>query len=367
MNMSNFLFQNVAYPLFNTRVGWYINKWMNPSGQAPHTIIDEQNIVVDARIRIQPVAIEVDNYAYIIADLAKHTVLLVDPADPERVREVLKATYSGFKVAGVLCTHKHHDHSGGNHAFKGVPIYGGRGEKVPYATHEVGAVGGEVFTLGRIRVTAYLTPCHTKASVMYLLSDPLTRPVLFSGDTLFQAGVGKFFEGSASDMLAVIDTINTQLPLTTLLYAGHEYTLANLEFANTVEPNNPHIEAELARARARRDHNLCTAPSSLVIERDTNVFLRARDPRIALALIGDEEEAMDMPHDQVLALLRRLRTAFRVGHDGKDGKKEEVPPPVPARAMVEEKPHGGAPVHAGVPEGGKSMTWEEAAVWAASK
>ena len=53
--------------------------------------------------------------------------------------------------------------------------------------------------------------------------------LLFTGDTIFVGGCGRFFEGDAKGMLNAMD-IASELPKDTKLFVGHEYTLKNLEF-----------------------------------------------------------------------------------------------------------------------------------------
>lgn len=48
------------------------------------------------------------------------------------------------------------------------------------------------------------------------------------GDTLFVGGCGRFFEGTAKQMVHNMKRIGG-LPEHTLLYVGHEYTVKNLE------------------------------------------------------------------------------------------------------------------------------------------
>ena len=57
---------------------------------------------------------------------------------------------------------------------------------------------------------------------------------VFTGDTLFVAGCGRFFEGDAKDMLKNMDIIHT-LPDDTKVFCGHEYTKGNFEFCLQVE------------------------------------------------------------------------------------------------------------------------------------
>lgn len=118
---------------------------------------------------------------------------------------------------------------------------------------------GEAFELGSLRVRVLHTPCHTTGSCCYHVHDPATgEHAVFTGDTVFTgvptrwshavvhsllmqlahvcplrraaaAGCGRFFEGSAQQMLANMDRLLAQLPAQTLMYPGHEYTVSNLQ------------------------------------------------------------------------------------------------------------------------------------------
>ena len=52
---------------------------------------------------------------------------------------------------------------------------------------------------------------------------------VFTGDTIFIGGCGKFFEGNAPQMLAAMDVALT-LPEDTKMFCGHEYTMSNFAF-----------------------------------------------------------------------------------------------------------------------------------------
>ena len=70
------------------------------------------------------------------------------------------------------------------------------------------------------------------------------------------------------------------LPDDTLVYCGHEYTLANIRFARTVEPGNASL-AERERTDARtRDENRPTVPTTIGREKATNPFLRCGEPEV---------------------------------------------------------------------------------------
>ena len=60
---------------------------------------------------------------------------------------------------------------------------------------------------------------------------------MFCGDTLFACGCGRVFEGTPQQMYQSLQKL-AALRDETLVYCGHEYTLANIDFAKAVEPNN---------------------------------------------------------------------------------------------------------------------------------
>jgi len=65
--------------------------------------------------------------------------------------------------------------------------------------------------------TALHTPCHTQDSVCYFLEDGTGRAV-FTGDTLFIAGSGRFFEGTPEEMDTALNKILGSLPPDTKVY-----------------------------------------------------------------------------------------------------------------------------------------------------
>jgi hydroxyacylglutathione hydrolase len=70
------------------------------------------------------------------------------------------------------------------------------------------------------------------------------------------------------------------LPDDTKVYCGHEYTLANIGFAQAVEPGNSALAAREQRDRRLREAGKPTLPSTLGDEKATNPFLRSREPAV---------------------------------------------------------------------------------------
>lgn len=230
-------------------------------------------------ILISPIPLFQDNYAWLVSNTAHRTCVLVDPADGAACLAALPAD---LELVGVLTTHHHRDHSGGNAAIAaarpGLPVLCGAGEegRVPAATRQL--AHGEAFELGGMAFTALHTPCHTRGHVCFFMPPQQgggagDAPALFSGDTLFGGGCGRFFEGDAAQMQAALGALGA-LPPATRVFCGHEYTVANLRFGAAVEPGNAAIAARAAACGALRAQGLPTVPSTLAEEAATNVFMR---------------------------------------------------------------------------------------------
>lgn len=153
---------------------------------------------------------------------ARIVAFVVDCGDADAVAKHVKLIRSTFynnqviHVQSVLSTHKHHDHTAGNHAIlkhpdfvKTIPvklIFGGAVDKVPACNYPL--KNGDKLPLPRagendmndlIEVEAVATPAHTRGSMAYILR-PLpglahdAAACLFTGDTVFSAGGGVPFE-----------------------------------------------------------------------------------------------------------------------------------------------------------------------------
>ena len=127
---------------------------------------------------------------------------------------------------------------------------------------------------------------------------------LFTGDTLFYAGCGRLFEGSASQLYGSLKKISA-LPPTTKIYCGHEYTLRNLEFAKSIEPDNRAIDERIASVRMLLDNGQPSGPSTLELEHATNPFLRV-DQNTVRKTLG----LPDAPAEAVFAELRKRKDQF---------------------------------------------------------
>jgi hydroxyacylglutathione hydrolase len=133
--------------------------------------------------------------------------------------------------------------------------------------------------------------------------------MLFCGDTLFSAGCGRMFEGTPEALLDSLERLGG-LPFDTRVYCGHEYTLSNLQFAKTVEPQNEEIDKYQAWCVAQRACHLPTLPSTIGLERHVNPFLRCGQPRVKES--AARHAGRDLPTNvNVFATLRSWKDGFR--------------------------------------------------------
>jgi len=241
-----------------------------------------------------------DNWMYLVVDDSTKEAAVVDAWDAEQMVERVKE--NGVKVTTLISTHHHMDHSGGNQEFlsalPGLKAYGGS-NKSPGTNTVVG--DGDTFKIGQgIDVRCLAVPCHTRDSIYWFVEDKSTNQRgVFTGDTLFIAGCGRFFEGTPQEMHAALSRLY-ELPDDTLVYNGHEYTKTNAKFGLTIEPDNEALKGLLARA----EKEYCTTGKSTIGDEKTwNVFMRLNTPHAKKAT-GETDPV------KVMGKLRELKNAM---------------------------------------------------------
>lgn len=210
-----------------------------------------------------------DNYIWLIGTGDSKLVAAVDPGDAEPVLTYLHD--NGLTLCAILITHHHYDHTGGIAdltARFAVPVYGPANETIRGRTQAV-AEGDEIALENGLKFHVLDTPGHTRGHVCYI-----GHGALFCGDTLFSAGCGRLFEGTAEQMHNSLAKL-AALPDETQVYCAHEYTRANLKFARVAEPDNADMAKRQAEVEALLKAGRPTVPSTMAIEKKTNPFLRS--------------------------------------------------------------------------------------------
>ena len=227
-----------------------------------------------------------DNYVWLLHDPRSQETVVIDPAVAEPVLKAAAAR--GWTIGQIWNTHWHGDHVGGNAAIKaatGCIITGPAAEAEKIATLDRLVGEGDSVRIGDHVATVMAVPAHTAGHIAYHLA---AAQMAFVGDTLFAMGCGRLFEGTAAQMFANLQRL-ANLPEDTAVYCAHEYTLSNGRFALTVEPDNAALVERVAAVEALRARDEATVPTTIGLERATNIFMRARD----VAQLAERRAAKD--------------------------------------------------------------------------
>ncbi len=238
-----------------------------------------------------------DNFGVLIHDPEGGVTAAIDAPEAGAIREALQA--QGWPLTHLLVTHNHPDHVAGLAELKrqtGCTVAGPATGRI--AGVDTPLSEGESCRLGNLEAKVLETPGHTLDHIVYWFED---AGLLFAGDTLFSLGCGRVFEGTPAQMWGSLQKL-MRLPPETQVYCGHEYTLANAEFALTVESGNEALQERAAQVRQLREAGRPTLPTTLGRELATNPFLRPNSPEIRQTL-----GLVDASDAEVWAELRRRK------------------------------------------------------------
>jgi len=246
-------------------------------------------------LHLEPVPIMSDNYVWLLRRDQGAKVAVIDPGDGPAVRSALLSRR--LLPVAILLTHHHADHVGGVAEvldLANVPVWG------PTSAQPVKEDDRVTLPALELELRVLEVPGHTLDHVAYVGPG-----FVACGDALFAGGCGRVFEGTMEQMFGSLERL-ARLPRDAAVCCGHEYTVANLEFAMRVDPDNSALARRLDDARALRRSGKPTVPSTIELERATNPFLRCHEPDLVDAAsrrVGHQVE----PGAATFAVIRRWK------------------------------------------------------------
>lgn len=253
-------------------------------------------------LNIERIAAFSDNYFWLFHQPGSTRAYVVDPGDAAPVEAALSAHH--LTLEGILVTHHHPDHIGGIRDLqrdRQIPVYGPG--SITEVTHPVSDHDHLIIEDTTFEVIT--VPGHTLDHIAFFVPD---EPLVFCGDTLFAGGCGRLFEGSPKQMWQSLKKLR-ELPPSTRIYCAHEYTQANLRFAQAVEPDNSALAHRAEQVEHLRRSNQATVPSTLAEEMATNPFMRPDQDTVKQAAEAREGHSISEV-DEIFRVIRQWKDTF---------------------------------------------------------
>jgi hydroxyacylglutathione hydrolase len=232
-------------------------------------------------IQIVTIPALADNYIYLLLNDEAPELAAVDPGEADQVLGYLNR--SGRRLAAILNTHHHGDHTCGNRAllrhFPDIPVFAGAGDRgrIPGQTAFLNE-GDEIVVCGA-KARILEVPGHTKAHIAYYFASGDGSGDLFSGDTVFGGTIGNIFDGTPEVMFESIQKIRG-LPRQSRIWCSHEYTLQYVRESARIDPGNSRLASRLKRLETTAPQGKPTTPLQLEEECSTNPFFRWDAPEL---------------------------------------------------------------------------------------
>ena len=209
-----------------------------------------------------------DNYSYLISSNENNSSIIIDPAESNKILDVLKKNKLNLNY--IFITHNHNDHTSGVAGLvKAYP------EVKVFSPSKLNSISVNLISDGN-RITTDLNefevihaPGHTLDHI--ILCDQKNN-LIFVGDVLFRLGCGRVFEGTLEQMHNSLTKL-LNLSDKMLVYCGHEYTLNNIKFLEHIFKKNKILESAKKNIISELSLNKKSIPFHLGDEKKYNPFL----------------------------------------------------------------------------------------------
>jgi hydroxyacylglutathione hydrolase len=253
-------------------------------------------------LQVIPISAFTDNYIWALVNKLSGDIYVVDPGDAE---PVLRFCHDNkYTLKGILITHHHWDHTNGvqklTEVYRNIPVYGPQNSPYEGITHPLS--DGQSIKINELGLQFNImhTPGHTLDHIAFY-----NQEMIFCGDTLFNAGCGRLFEGTPEQMYTALMKI-AKLPSSTKVYCTHEYTRANIDFAVFIEPENNTLIEYRNKLSGNNDISL---PTTIDMQLKINPFLRTDLTNVTANIIA-KLMVSEVTRVNVFAALRKLKDNF---------------------------------------------------------
>lgn len=273
----------------------------------------------DNKLHVDIIASEVsDNFFYVVRDSAGKAAL-IDPIDGAGAVAYIEE--NDLDLEFVVNTHFHHDHIGGNDTvferFPDARLVAGAGDAERIEAQQSKSIdrhlaGGDTVEVGEASLKVLDTPGHTPGHISLLGGNHL-----FCGDTIFVAGAGNCkFGGDPSVLYRTFASVLSELDDEVVFYPGHDYSVRDLEFVLSLQPQNERAQELLDEAREANEAGEIFL-TTLGTERSYSPFFNYSDPELVRILEDEHGESFEQEREYaesrdeaVFRTVRELRNSW---------------------------------------------------------
>ncbi len=235
------------------------------------------------------------NFSYVLKG-RNGKVICIDPVMEEELMEAINEF--GGRVDMIINTHSHADHTTGNHELVKLfdcPVYAhGKGLPNIYGNKKIALKDEEELDVdGENKLIIFHTPGHTMDSICILHCEFDKEVTIFTGDTLFNAGVGNCNSGDPSVLFSSIQKLKANLSKDVVVCPGHDYMDTNLKFCHSIDRDNDLYEQLIDEAEL----------VDFGLESKMNLFLRTDEHEVQM-MVGTSDSEM------AFLKLRELRNSW---------------------------------------------------------